>query len=261
MFCPVCTEVLERPLELKCGRMICLSCLIRWVQVSCALSCPCCHDHTLNSDSMWSPSPITMAMLGSLPVTCGICCSEVQVQQLTRHLDTKCSTLFRHDSPSKTTIKDILSKPGTSTPSPAERRVAGTLIKRMMMDGNSGVVQVPTGSHGQVCRKYTHFHIAHYNNYKQPLTLMQVPSCRVPTSEASPITIRRRSHQLAKVRDTISGGASLEQLQSEIRCLSKEERQEILKDANLPISIPADHVLAMKADLALPWAKLRVIAR
>ena len=176
--------------------------------MSCALSCPCCHDHTLNSDSMWSPSPITMAMLGSLPVTCVICCREVQ--QLTRHLDTKCSTLFRHDSPSKTTIKEILSKPGTSTPSPAERRVAGTLIKRMMMDGNSGVVQVPTGSHGQVCRKYTHFHIAHYNNYKQPLTLMQVPSCRVPTSEASPITIRRRSHQLAKVRDTISGGASLE---------------------------------------------------
>lgn len=51
------------------------------------------------------------------------------------------------------------------------------------------------------------------------------------------------------------------QLKSEVRCLSKDERQEILKGANLPITIPADHVLAMKADLSLPWAKLRVITR
>ena len=61
---------------------------------------------------------------------------------------------------------------------------------------------------------------------------MQVPSCQVPSAEASK-TILRRSHQLAKVREIISGGTSMVQLQSEIRCLSKEERQEILKDANL----------------------------
>jgi hypothetical protein len=90
---------------------------------------------------------------------------------------------------------------------------------------------------------------------------MQVPSCRVPSSEASKVTIWRRSQQLAKVRDNISGGASQVQLQSEIRCLSKEERQEILNDANLPITIPANHVLAMKSDLAIPWAKLRIISR
>ena len=51
------------------------------------------------------------------------------------------------------------------------------------------------------------------------------------------------------------------QLQSEIRCLQKEEREEVLKGANLPITIPAEHVLAIKADLGLPWAKLRVISR
>ena len=90
---------------------------------------------------------------------------------------------------------------------------------------------------------------------------MQVPSCRVPSSEASKKTLLRRSHHLAKARESISGGASVVQLQSEIRCLSKEDRQEILKGANLPIIIPTEHVLAMKADLSLPWAKLRVISR
>ena len=107
----------------------------------------------------------------------------------------------------------------------------------------------------------TQFHIITAILYKQPLTLMKVPSCRVASSEASKATILRRSHQLARVRNTVSGGSSLVQLQSEIRCLTKEEGQDILKDANLPITIPANHVLAMKADLALPWAKLRVISR
>lgn len=90
---------------------------------------------------------------------------------------------------------------------------------------------------------------------------MQVPGCRVPSSEASKTTLLRRSHHLAKARENISGGASIVQLQSEIRCLPKEDRQEILKGANLPITIPTEHVLAMKADLSLPWAKLRVISR
>ena len=48
-----------------------------------------------------------------------------------------------------------------------------------------------------------------------------------------------------------SSGASMVQLQFGINCLSKEERHEILKEANLPITIPSNHVLAMKADLAL----------
>jgi hypothetical protein len=87
------------------------------------------------------------------------------VQQLSRHLMTRCSTMvINNDSPSKTTIQDILDKPGTSAPSPAERRVAGTLIKRMI-DGNGGVVQVPTGSHGQVCSelKQHNYSIIHCN--------------------------------------------------------------------------------------------------
>lgn len=59
----------------------------------------------------------------------------------------------------------------------------------------------------------------------------------------------------------MSGGDSLPQLQCEIRCLSKEERQQLLHGAGLPVVIPTDHALAMKADLSLSWEKLRVIRR
>jgi hypothetical protein len=50
-------------------------------------------------------------------------------------------------------------------------------------------------------------------------------------------------------------------MRSEVKALSKEEREAVLHQAQLPIHIPPDHALAMKADLALPWAKMRVISR
>ena len=78
---------------------------------------------------------------------------------------------------------------------------------------------------------------------------MQVPACQKPSSEGS------------KIRESVSGGDSLVQLQSEIRCLSKEERESLLKGVGLPITIPAEHVLAMKANLCIPWAKMRLLSR
>lgn len=90
---------------------------------------------------------------------------------------------------------------------------------------------------------------------------MPVRGCRVRSSEASKTTVSRRTKTLAEVRSSISGGDSSVQLQSELRSLSKEEREEVLREANLPVVIPPDHALAIKADLALPWAKMRVISR
>ena len=63
------------------------------------------------------------------------------------------------------------------------------------------------------------------------------------------------------MRTHISGGEVSVQMRAELRALNKEEREELLGEANLPVQIPPDHALAIKADLALPWAKMRVIAR
>ena len=38
-------------------------------------------------------------------------------------------------------------------------------------------------------------------------------------------------------------------------------REDLLAQAELPITIPAEQVLAMKADLGIPWAKLRIVNR
>lgn len=89
---------------------------------------------------------------------------------------------------------------------------------------------------------------------------MPVSRCRVKSSEASQRTISRRK-TLSQLRDSISGGDGATQMQSEIRALTREEREAVLREANLPIVVSPDKALAIKADLALPWAKMRMITR
>lgn len=95
----------------------------------------------------------------------------------------------------------------------------------------------------------------------QPLSLMPVTECRVPSSTASQKTLRRRTLQLEAMRDAISGGSSTEQMSAELQTLSKERRTEILKEAHLPVEIPVEHGLAMKASLQIPWNKMRAVRR
>lgn len=90
---------------------------------------------------------------------------------------------------------------------------------------------------------------------------MQVAGCRVTSSKASARTLNRRTETISKVRSVISGGDNMTQLASEIKSLTKAEREELLLDAQLPVVIPTDQALAMKADLEIPWNKLRILRR
>ena len=84
-------------------------------------------------------------------------------------------------------------------------------------------------------------------------------SPRVESSKASPSTVRRRSNELNSVRNTVSGGAGVIQQQDELACLSYQDRQKLLGDFSTQIS-PED-TLAMKANLMMPWKKLRTMRR
>lgn len=69
---------------------------------------------------------------------------------------------------------------------------------------------------------------------------------------------------MEQVREIISKGASADQLQHELKVLTREDRQSLLdlacvRDASAVI--PPSEVLAMKADLSITWSKLRVLRR
>ena len=100
-----------------------------------------------------------------------------------------------------------------------------------------------------------------YTFYLKPLSLMRVTSPRIASDEASRYTVRRRSNELAQVRDRLSGGASAFQHHDEMRVLSVEERQALLTSSDFNVKLTCETALAMKLNLMIPWKKMRMMRR
>ena len=88
------------------------------------------------------------------------------------------------------------------------------------------------------------------------------PVQRVPSSEASNRTRRRRRDDLVERRKRISGGEkdAAVQFNLEVKTLTKDERQKLLEQAGVT-TIDATQSLAIKADLSIPWYRLRILRR
>lgn len=87
---------------------------------------------------------------------------------------------------------------------------------------------------------------------------MRITTPAVDSSVASRWTLRLRSSEIGAVRDLISMGSSSAQLEYEVKMLTKTERESLLDSAigdESSVVIPADDVLAMKADLCLTYAQ------
>ena len=56
-------------------------------------------------------------------------------------------------------------------------------------------------------------------------------------------------------------GDTTVQMGNEIKSVPKEERDILMKEAKFTITIPPEQGLAMKANLNIPWNKLRVMRR
>lgn len=157
--CPICTVILDRPLQLSCGAVVCLNCCCKWVQFAPSLSCPCCYGDMLNSSTVQLPSSLLMNLLQDLLVNCKKGCGKVvRLVQYQQHLNANCRSHYDQltDSPSKMTIKDVLAKPTTSPATPAEVRVAEHLVRRILDQDTAhstkgkGVLKVRT--RGQVSK-------------------------------------------------------------------------------------------------------------
>ena len=47
----------------------------------------------------------------------------------------------------------------------------------------------------------------------------------------------------------------------EMKILPKEEREQLMKDANFSVYVPPEQGLGLKADLCIPWKNLRMMKR
>ena len=138
--CPICTYLLDRPLEISCGAVVCLYCCCKWIQCTPSLAWPCCCGHPLNSSTIYPPSPLIAYLVEDLLINCNRHCKNiVRAVQYRDHLAANCQGYYHQlvDSPSKMTIKVVLAKPTTSPATPAEIRAAGHLVRRIIVDGSN----------------------------------------------------------------------------------------------------------------------------
>ena len=156
--CVICTYLLDRPLEISCGAVVCLDCCCKWIQVTSSVSCPCCYDHPLNSSTIQPPSPLVTALLDDLLISCKRSCKTiVRASKYKYHLASNCQEYCHKvlDSPSQITIEDVLAKPATSPATPAEIRATGHLVRRIMHQ-NAGSAEtqavVKVSTRGQVSK-------------------------------------------------------------------------------------------------------------
>ena len=171
VLCPLCTEVLSCPIETECGSVLCADCLRKWVQVSASQSCPCCYTNGFSEAHIRPPSIVVTNLLKSLLVKCEKpeCCRVIRAELYSSHLQSGCKEYFDGsvNSPSKVTIGEILAKETSNPVTPAEKKVAEKLIKRMMADSpDPNIVHVQT--RGQVSYIIKHAQIMIYVNSQYP---------------------------------------------------------------------------------------------
>ena len=97
--------------------------------------------------------------------------------------------------------------------------------------------------------------------YFKPLNLVKVTEPRVGTAQASSKTVRNRTNEIQSWRSRVSRGEETHQLMDEMRALQQDEREELLSVFTTPTSLSAENMLALKADLMIPWNKLRAMRR
>ena len=152
--CPVCAAVLHQPVQMSCGAIVCFHCCSTWVRhctsARLSVSCPCCYDHQLDSTSVHPPPSLILSLLSGMLICCERNCgSQVRADQYDRHLQGKCRSHYQClvHSPSKMTLKNILSTPATQPATPAEMKCTEHLMK-ILDTSNNQVLRLPT--YGQV---------------------------------------------------------------------------------------------------------------
>ena len=106
--------VVDRPLELECGKLACVDCCCKAIEASGNLTCPCCSTHKLDENSVRVPSSAVMDLLSDLMLKCKKCSLTVPANQFETHRNKNC---YLH--PTQVCAQDILNRPLEASPLPA----------------------------------------------------------------------------------------------------------------------------------------------
>ncbi|KAL5493971.1 hypothetical protein EMCRGX_G015225 [Ephydatia muelleri] len=234
-----------RPIQLPCQTVVCADCLAHYLVKNGCLQCPCKGCCTkLTAESLKSAPSIYVNLLKDVALHCSSCNVDIRAGLYQSH---KCNassptSLPLLAPPALVAQASISCSPPINCEQGQDQDSPARIIHRMLSSSpEPDVITVPTGG--------------------RPITLVHVTNSKRPISKASSKTLRRYRKQVQKVRHVLTSDDPTILLREEIRSLSKNEKNSLLKDAGITLDISPEQGLAIKADLTLPWNKIRMIRR
>ncbi len=144
--CPICLLVLDKPVELHCGALVCAECCSRWVRYfEQKVPCPCCHVDTLDTSSIRTPPSVVITLLQGLFVSCSDCKGITRAENYDSHTQSGC---LENTLPPVVSMQEVVSG---SPHSPivqlqSVQEAAGSIVKQLLATSpESNIVTVPTG--------------------------------------------------------------------------------------------------------------------
>ena len=91
---------------------------------------------------------------------------------------------------------------------------------------------------------------------------MYLTKARQLTTAACSRTVKTRCAEMQTVKSIISGGEPSVLMENKVLTRSDEERKSLLQKASISnIAIDSAQVLAIKAGMAIPWNRMRLLRR
>ena len=223
--CPICCDVLQRPIELmECRSLVCMKCCCEWLRQSPDTNCSCCYgDHLRDFTTARPASSLILSLLGDLCVVCEQCKGHVKLSTYHQHVHSGCQSSYA--SPSS--VDDVLNRPLSAPLTPVEHRLQTSLAKHSMAISPEEKIKTK----GQVITCTCIKIVVKINNISiTAIVLVQVTQPRVTSGNASKRTVRERSQALQDLRERISSKDSTTQFSDEVRSCSADVRQKLLEE-------------------------------
>ena len=251
LVCGLCHHIADQATETPCCSTIyCGVCMYHWLDTSG--SCPSCHKKNILLSAFHAPHPVIARILAECVICCDFagatslegCPTPMPLHSLKAHCAV-CPYGIHGKAPPRvivpsSSVADVMQAPASMLQGDISDKLLSHLINNKSI---SGELQQRTG--------------------RRPILWRRVTSATTPTGETSARTNRRREAEIESMRQNVCGGVDGSALQKvhAATVMGKESRELLLKEAGIRRSCERGVGLAIKADLQLPWLKLRKLRR
>ncbi|XP_065675300.1 uncharacterized protein LOC136091551 [Hydra vulgaris] len=266
--CNLCGKIPKQPVSLKkCEHLFCFFCIVENVKIKYINEslCPQCDTSVLPEDFVTSNK--TNSLIQMLTVQCIICKTKFNV---VKEYDVYLHHKLACNKKSLTQpVSILLSSPlSSSSLSPSSYTFNNSISEIFNLTASSHIPRIVEDATLHILKQKMKQSGGKSISFKsggpRPVLFSSIPKAYVTSNEASNATVRERNAIVKRNIEVVSGpsnDAVCSQSSKLLISLPSETKEKILANSNIKVTISATKMVAMKADLCIPWEKLKNISR